>query len=56
MSTAGTFNSNELKIFPTSKRNDRIDRNARLTSEQNLVSMLNRLTDQKSFVIDGLKG
>ena len=54
MSTAGTFNSNELKIFPTSKRSDRIDRNARLTSEQNLVSMINRLTDQKSFVIDGL--
>lgn len=54
MSTAGTFNSNELKIFPTSKRNDAIDRNARLTSEQNLVSMINRLTDQKSFVIDGL--
>ena len=54
MSTAGTFNSNELKIFPTSKRNDKIDRNARLTSEQNLVSMINRLTDQKSFVIDGL--
>lgn len=48
--------SNNIKVFPTSKRDDAQDRNARLTSEQNLISIVNRLADKRSFIIgDGLK-
>lgn len=46
--------SSNIDVFPTSKRDDKYDRNARLTSEQNLVSMVNRLTKTDSFVISGL--
>lgn len=48
------INSENIKVFPTSKRDDKYDRNARFTSEQNLVSIVNRLTSLKSFVISGL--
>ena len=48
--------SDNIKVFPTSKRDDAQDRNARLTSEQNLISIVNRLADKRSFIIgDGLK-
>lgn len=46
--------SSKIKIYPSSRRNDIFDRNARLNSEQNLVSVINRLTGVDSFVIDGL--
>lgn len=46
--------STNIKAYPTSKRNDAYDRNARLSSEQNLISVINRLTSKVSFVIDGL--
>lgn len=48
------FESNKIQVFPTSKRSDAFDRNARLNSEQNLISIVNRLTSLDSFVIDGL--
>ena len=43
--------SNKIKVFPTTKRSDEADRNARLMSEQNLISIVNRLTGLKSFII-----
>ena len=49
------FLSSEIKLFPSSKRSDVFDRNAKLNTEQNLISIINRLTGKDSFVIDGLK-
>ena len=43
--------SSKIKVFPTTKRSDEADRNARLMSEQNLISIVNRLTGLKSFII-----
>jgi len=43
-----------IQVFPTSRRDDMYDRNARLNTEQNLVSIINRLTSQSAFIIDGL--
>ena len=48
---ANEVKSNKIKVFPTTKRSDEADRNARLTSEQNLISIVNRLTGLKSFII-----
>lgn len=48
------ISSNNIQVFPTSNRNDAYDRNARLTTEQNLTSIINRLTGTNSFVIYGL--
>lgn len=48
------FSSSEIKVFPTSRRSDEYDRNARINTEQNLISIVNRLTGQDSFVISGL--
>lgn len=48
------ISSNNIQVFPTSNRNDAYDRNARLTTEQNLTSIINRLTGTNSFVINGL--
>lgn len=52
--TNNYIKSTDIKVYPTSKRNDAYDRNARLSSEQNLISVVNRLTSKISFVIDGL--
>jgi hypothetical protein len=46
--------SYQISVFPASSRSDTYDRNARLTTEQNLVSIINRLTGEKSFIISGL--
>lgn len=51
---AQNFLSNQIKVYPSSKRSDFYDRNARLNSEQNLISTVNRLTGRTAFVIDGL--
>lgn len=48
------INSYLVSVYPSSKRNDTYDRNARLNSEQNLISTVNRLTNVDAFVIDGL--
>ena len=48
---ANEVKSNKIKVFPTTKRSDEADRNARLMSEQNLISIVNRLTGLKSFII-----
>lgn len=49
---ANEIRSNEIKVFPTTRRSDEVDRNARLMSEQNLISIVNRLTGLKSFIIN----
>lgn len=56
--TKGSFNqlpSNIVKVYPSSRRSDYYDRNSRLTSEQNLISVVNRLTGIDSFIVDGLE-
>ncbi len=47
--------SNNIRVFPSSKRDDAYDRNARLSSEQNFINLVNRLTNIDSFVIEGLE-
>ena len=54
MAQTKNISSSDIKVFPTSRRNDLYDRNARLNSEQNLISIINRLTGIKSFMISGL--
>ncbi|WP_300924695.1 hypothetical protein [uncultured Clostridium sp.] len=46
--------SSDIKIYPSSKRSDYYDRNARLSSEHNLVNVVNRLTSIQAFIIEGL--
>jgi hypothetical protein len=48
------FESNKIRVFPSSNRDDKYDRNARLNTEHNLISLVNRLTKFQSFVIKGL--
>ena len=48
------IHSSSIKMYPSGKRNDNHDRNARLNSEKNLISTVNRLTSKKAVVIDGL--
>ena len=48
------FQSSQIKVFPTTKRNDIYDRSARLPTEYNLTNIINRLTSRDSFIIDGL--
>lgn len=48
------FKSNNIKIFPCQRRNNNYDRAALLNTEFNLTNMINRLTDVKSFIINGL--
>lgn len=47
------LDSSDIKIYPSSRRSDYYDRNSRLSSEQNLVSVVNRLTRKDGFVIKG---
>lgn len=49
------INSNAIKIFPSSRRDDSIDRQARMTTEYNISNIVNRLTSRDSFVISGLE-
>lgn len=45
------FISNAVKMYPSSLRDDTVDRNAKLNSEQNIISITNRFTNNKSFII-----
>lgn len=47
--------SNDIQVYPSSRRSDYFDRNAKMNSEQNLISAVNRLTGKDSFVISGLE-
>lgn len=46
--------SENIKVFPSVTRNDEKDRNARLNSEANIISLTNRLTGSQSYIINGL--
>lgn len=45
--------SANIKMYPSSLRDDTIDRNAKLNSEQNLISIINRLSDKDGFIVSG---
>lgn len=45
------FISNAVKMYPSSLRDDTVDRNAKLNSEQNITSITNRFTNNKNFII-----
>ena len=45
------INSNQIKVFPSAKRNHSNDPFSRLMSESTLVSIVNRLVDTDGFVI-----
>lgn len=48
------IDSGDIKVYPTTLREDNIDIGARANLEQNIASLVNRLTGQKSFIIDGI--
>lgn len=48
------INSDNVKVYPTSSRNDSKDPTARFNTEKNLISLVNRLTGVKSFVVSGI--
>ena len=43
--------SNNIRVYPCSNRNPEKDYMARLTTEYNLVSIINRIVDMKSFCV-----
>ena len=47
----GYINSASIKVFPCGGRNKDSDPLARLTTEYNLVSIINRLVDKDSFIV-----
>lgn len=49
------IDSTNIKMYPSSRRSDYFDRNSRLSSEQNLVSVINRLTNRNAFIVNGLR-
>ena len=49
-----SINSDNVKVYPTSSRNDSKDPTARFNTEKNLISLVNRLTGVKSFVVSGI--
>lgn len=48
--------SNNIRVYPCSNRNPESDYTARLTTEYNLVSIINRLVDMKSFCVTTFQG
>ena len=48
------LNSNQISVYPSVRRSDIFDRNARLYTEKNIVDIVNRLTNNSSFVIGDL--
>lgn len=48
------IDSGNVKVYPTSSRDDIIDPTARFNTEKNLISLVNRLTGVKSFVVSGI--
>lgn len=48
------IDSGDIKVYPTTLREDNIDIGSRANLEQNIASLVNRLTGQKSFIIDGI--
>lgn len=48
------YESDKVKVFPTVRRNDEIDRKARLNTEENIVSLSNRISGNQSYIFSGL--
>ena len=48
------YNSTDIKMYPCAERLDSADRNAKLFTERNITSIVNRLTSVPCFVIDGV--
>ena len=48
----GYIHSDNIKVFPTTQRSNK-DASARMMTEFNLTSIINRLVDKKCFVISG---
>lgn len=48
------YNSDMIKVYPTSLRASKADYESRFNTEKNITSMVNRLSSIKSFVIDGI--
>lgn len=46
--------SDNIKVFPSVRRSDASDLDARLPSEYNLTNIVNRLTNTDSFIVEGL--
>ena len=46
--------SGNIKVFPSVRRSDESDLDARLPSEYNLTNIVNRLTNTDSFIVEGL--
>lgn len=49
-----SIKSDEVKVYPTSSRDDTKDPTARFNTEKNLISLVNRLAGVKSFVVSGI--
>lgn len=49
------LNSSSIKMYPSQGRGDYWDRQSKMTNEQNLISVVNRIVGKKSFIVDGLK-
>lgn len=47
----GNFKSSDIKIYPAANRDDFL---GRLNLEYNITNLINRLTDEQSFIINGL--
>jgi hypothetical protein len=47
----GFISSDNILVFPCGRRKSKYDITARLTTEYNLVSIINRLVDKESFLI-----
>ena len=47
--------SGDIKVFPCANRGGIYSRSARLTTEYNLTSIINKLVDSNFFVVTGLK-
>ena len=48
--------SDNIRVYPCSNRNPESDYMARLTTEYNLVSIINRVVDMKSFCVSTFQG
>jgi hypothetical protein len=47
----GHITSNNISVFPCGRRGSSVSNSARLTTEYNLVSIINRLVDRDSFIV-----
>lgn len=51
---AQNISSNKITVYPTTKRDDTIDRKARLYVEENIISNITSIVDKESFIVSGL--